>query len=172
MSTSSPRKKEKQPLTIIGTTDRIDFPDFDIVDLPCKIDTGAETSSIHCHRIKLVEREGLEWLQFRLLDPSHDAYRKAPFSTTDFEERIVRSSSGHASYRYVIQTHVLLFGRTYYTPFTLADREQMRFPVLLGKSLLKRRFLVDVSEQDLSFGQKGQSTVKAKEKPGDLQGNA
>jgi hypothetical protein len=46
------------PLTIIGTTDFIDLPEFKLQDVACKIDTGADTSTIHCSGIKLIEKEG------------------------------------------------------------------------------------------------------------------
>ena len=142
------------PQTIIGTTDRIDLPEYALYNLPSKVDTGAGTSSIHSHCIRIMERDGMQWLEFRLLNSSHDAYHQKPYATRYFEERLVRSSSGHANYRCVITTQVLIFGQLHEIQFTLADRGQMKFPVLLGKSLLNQRFLVDVSQRDLSYRQK------------------
>lgn len=136
---------------LIGTSDRIDLPLFELYELPCKIDTGADTSAIHCHHVKLIERNGVEEVCFRLLDPSHQAYNGREFRTTDFKEKKVRSSSGFASYRYTIKTKVKLFRKTYPIYFTLADREQMRYPILLGRRFLKNRFMVDVARHDLSF---------------------
>jgi hypothetical protein len=56
--------------------------------------------------------------------------------------------------RYVIKTKVTLFGKTFKTEFSLADRQQMRYPVLLGRKLLRNRFIVDVSLENVSFSQK------------------
>ncbi|WP_026999792.1 ATP-dependent zinc protease family protein [Eisenibacter elegans] len=151
------KKKNTAPKRIIGTRDRIDFVDFALFDLPCKIDTGAETSAIHCHHVKLIEKEGQELISFKLLDPSHPEYDGVEYRTAKFEERRIRSSFGHTEYRYVITTQVQLFGEVFSTQFTLADRVQMKFPVLLGKRLLKNQFLVDVSLVDLSFKQKQQN---------------
>ena len=55
----------KSKLQIIGTTDCIDFIDADIENLPCKIDTGAAISAIDAHRIRIIEKNGIEFLAFK-----------------------------------------------------------------------------------------------------------
>ncbi len=150
------KKNIAKPIVIIGTTDVIDFPEFKLENIDCKIDTGANTSAIHCHRVKLHEQNGKQFISFRLLDPKHPAYQKITFTSYDFKEKVIKNSFGQSEFRYSIKTEVVLFGRKIKTEFTLADREQMRFPVLLGKRLLKRGFLVDVSKKDLSLQQKNQ----------------
>ncbi|MEH0154989.1 RimK/LysX family protein [Limibacter armeniacum] len=145
------RKAEK---VLIGSTDHVDIPQLHLQDIACKIDTGAETSAIHCHKVKLIEREGQELICFELLDPEHRQYNGKVFTTSNFKERKVKNTSGSAEYRYVITAEVVIFGKAYTTEFTLADRERMKFPILLGKRLLKKNFLVDVSKDNLSFKQK------------------
>ena len=144
----------KRNKNIIGTIDRIDFPKLNLENIKCKTDTGAMTSSIHCHEVKRIERGGVEYITFKLLDPSHPQYKNKAIRVDDFSERKVRNSFGQSEYRYVIRTDVTLFGETYEAEFTLADREKMRNPVLLGKRLLKGRYLVDVSKQNLSHKKK------------------
>ncbi len=148
------KTKKTLPKTLIGELDCIDFPEFNLFDLPCKIDTGAYTSAIHCHRVRLIEAEGKEIIAFKLLDPSHKAYEDKEYRTTEFQERKIRSSSGHAEFRYVIKTQIVLFNKIYKTEFTLADREQMTYPVLIGRRLLKDNFIVDVALKDISYQQK------------------
>ena len=147
-------KSAKKPKIIIGARDKIDLPEFNLLDLPCKVDTGAATSAIHCYKVQLREINGKEIISFRLLDPSHEAYNGKEFRTSNFKEKKITSSSGHSEYRYVITSKIVLFGRELETEFTLADRLQMRYPVLLGRKLLRRRFVVDVALKDLSFGKK------------------
>ncbi len=142
------------PPIIIGSRDKIDIPEFALFDLPCKIDTGAATSAIHCHHVKLLQVNGVETISFRLLDPSHDAYNHKEFRTSKFIEKKIKSSFGDIEYRYTINCQVTLFGRTFNADFTLADRENMRYPVLLGRRLLRKRFVVDVSKSNLSYKQK------------------
>jgi hypothetical protein len=152
--TSSKKSKVLNPKFLIGSLDYADFPEFNLLNIPCKIDTGAQTSAIHCHHIRLIEIEGKEIIAFNLLDPSHSDYNEKEYRTSDFKERKVRSSSGYAEYRYVITTDIILFGKVFKTEFTLADREQMRYPVLIGRRLLKDSFIVDVAKKNLSYKDK------------------
>lgn len=121
-----------------------------------KVDTGAYTSSIHCHHV--VEHPAVEGspahLTFELLDPEHPQFADCRLSTTDFERRSVKSSNGEAEERYVIRTRIRLFGRTFPLELTLTERGEMRFPVLLGRKLLAGRFVVDPALTDLSLTQK------------------
>ena len=83
---------------------------------------------------------------------------------TQFDERKIRNSFGNYEYRYVIRTEVNLFGQTISTEFSLADRERMRYPVLIGKKLLVNRFIVDVSQLNLNAKfKKAQTIIKDKD---------
>ena len=144
-------KREK--LTI-GRIDKIDLPDIDIVGLEAKVDTGAYTSALHCHHIQTLARDGVEGISFKLLDPSHPEYNDHEYFFENFSRKKIKSSSGHAEWRYIVKTSVVLFGRKFKTEFSLADREQMKFPVLLGRKFLRGRFVVDVSEENLSYHKK------------------
>lgn len=141
-------------LPLIGYTDRIDLPDFGLTDIPCKVDTGADTSAIHCERFRIVEKDGKEYITFRLLDKRfRDADRKT-FRFSEFTEKKIRNSFGDTEYRYAIRTRIVLFGKTYHIMFTLSNRVSMKYPILLGKRFLKGKFVVDVAEQDLSYQKK------------------
>lgn len=134
------------PKYIIGRTDIADFPEFGLTDLRVKIDTGAYTSAIHCYRIKIL-KDGR--LSFYL--PAHRAEKHKRFITDKFELKAIKNSFGNTEMRFVIKTTIVLFGRKFKTEFSLADRTQMRFPVLLGRKLLRKHFLVDVSGVNLSY---------------------
>ncbi|MCA0230499.1 MAG: RimK/LysX family protein [Bacteroidetes bacterium] len=142
------KKKKKPSVTekrVIGRNDIIDFPDLGLTNVRVKIDTGAYTSSIHCFKISV--EEGV--LSFFL--PAHRSEKHQQFTTDQFELKAIKNSFGQTEMRYVIKTKVLLFGKIIKTEFSLADRSQMRYPVLLGRKLLRSRFLVDVSLENLSY---------------------
>jgi hypothetical protein len=160
---SKPSVKKKK---LLGAVDKIDFPEFGLQDVDCKIDTGAQTSALHCHKVKIVQRNGKEYISFRLLHSD----RKVNFLTSNFKEKIVRSSSGHVDIRYTIRTKVVVRGRKITTEFTLANREKMKYPVLLGKSLLKGRFKVDVELENLSYYSKLKRLVKSQMLLSDFEG--
>lgn len=135
----------------IGTKDIIDFPDLNIVNIPCKIDTGAQSCSIHCERVRLKEINGKEVLSVRFLDASVPQYKRKDFIFEQFTEKKIRNSFGDTEYRYLVPLKIQLFGEIIETEFSLADRAMMRFQVLLGKKLLFRKYVVDVSLKNLSY---------------------
>lgn len=155
-SKKDPKRKKRGGKQVIGRMDRVDLPQFELFDLPCRVDTGAASSALHCHKVKLIEREGIEMISFHLLDPSHPDYEYQEFRTMDFKERVVRNSFGNSESRFVVKTRIELFGRKFRTEFTLSDRAKMTYPVLLGRRALYNRFIVDVAEKDLSYEQKRQ----------------
>ncbi len=144
--------KAPKPKQIIGMTDLVDFPDLGLFDIQAKVDTGAFTSALHCKDVRVI-RSGLKRkLSFWLIDKTGLPARK--FRSDQFSQRMIKNSFGVAELRYVIQTRIVLFGRTIRAEFTLADREQLKNPVLLGRKLLRNRFLVDVSQKNLSYDAK------------------
>lgn len=133
-------------------TDLVDFPDLGWFDVQAKIDTGAFTSSLHCKDIQLIKTDLHPILSFWLIDKTGEPARQ--FYSDQFSQRMIRNSFGVAEKRYVIKTRIVLFKRIIRTEFTLADRERLKNPVLLGRKLLQNRFLVDVSQKNLSYNQK------------------
>ncbi|MCY7358383.1 MAG: RimK/LysX family protein [Rudanella sp.] len=129
-------------------TEVVDFPDLALMAVEAKIDTGAYTSALHCKDVCLFETEHETILSFCVIEPGGSLTRRI-YSDT-FTQRIIKNSFGVAEKRYVIKTKIVLFGRKIRAEFTLADREQMRYPVLLGRKLLRNRFIVDVSQKNLS----------------------
>lgn len=138
-----------KPRQIIGMTDIVDLPGLALFDVQAKIDTGAFTSSLHCKKVNVVRVGTRDRLSFWVIDKTGQPARK--FYSDDFSQRMIRNSFGVSEMRYVIKTRITLFGRTIKTEFTLADREQLKNPVLLGRKLLRNRFLVDVSQTNLSY---------------------
>lgn len=139
---------------IIGKKDKADFPELELFDLDIKIDTGAYTSSIHCHKIKEIEEEGIKYIEFQLLDPSHKDYNHKKFKVKNFKEKKIRSSNGKGEKRYIVKTIIFIFDRTYAIELSLSERSAMRFPVLIGRKLLNNKFIVDTSLSNLSYNTK------------------
>lgn len=149
---SKPKKERIKP--VIGRVEKIDFPELGIYEIDCKTDTGAYTSSIHCHNIETFRNGDTEMVRFRLLDPSHPAYNHKEFVLPVKSRRKIKSSFGAIQKRIIIQTKMLIFGKLYVIELSLADRSRMTYPVLMGRKALNKRFLVDVSAKNLSYKQK------------------
>lgn len=135
---------------IIGRLESIDFPEWDIYDIDAKIDTGAYTSSLHCHHIQPYEEEGEDFVKFNLLDPSHETYNDKLFKLPIYRKKVVKSSNGETEERYIVKAKVKIFDHLLEAELSLTDRSEMRYPVLIGRKLLNDRFIVDVSRKYLS----------------------
>lgn len=141
-------------MNIIGRVDKIDFPEIGFENIECKIDTGADNNSFHCANVRVIEKDGETLLKFRLLDKEHPLYQNETITVKEFTEKKIKSSNGITELRYVVKMTIRLFGKRYKANFTLADRSNMTYPILLGRKFLRKKFLVDVSQKDLSFKSK------------------
>ncbi|QIE60080.1 peptidase [Rasiella rasia] len=130
----------------IGRTDKADFPLLELQDIEVKVDTGAYTSTIHCKNVKVEDN----YLRCVFLDPEHPAYHNKEFKFDKYDVRVVKSSNGQTQARYRILTEIELFGKIYPIFLTLSDREEMKYPVLLGRKFLTKRFMVDINRTNLS----------------------
>ncbi|NCB06798.1 MAG: peptidase [Bacteroidia bacterium] len=141
---------------IIGRKDVADFGKLDIFGIEVKIDSGAYTSSFHCHKIEKIVRDGQELLKCNFLDPSHPQYHEKEFCFDSFEYRKVKSSNGMVEERFSVRTEMTIFNKKYPIELTLAERPDMKHPVLLGRKFLSGKFLINTSRKNLSM--KGEKT--------------
>lgn len=139
---------------VIGREDVAGFPLLELEGIEVKTDTGAFTSSFHCHNIELIHVAGKEKLKCLFLDPLHEKYHDKEFIFDSFKLAKVRSSNGQLEERYSILTEIKLFGKIFPIELTLTERGTMKFPVLLGRKFLSKRFVVDSSLRNLSKREK------------------
>ncbi|GJM15567.1 MAG: ribosomal protein S6 modification protein [Thermodesulfobacteriota bacterium] len=147
-------KKKLDNKKLIGRKDKVDFPKMRLYDIDAKIDTGAYTSAIHCHNIKISEKDNVKYVTFNLLDPSHPDFNEKRFRVPLHAKKRIKSSIGKSEERCIIKTSITLFGEKFEIELSLSDRSKMENPVLIGRKLLKKGFIVDVSKSDLSYKQK------------------
>lgn len=144
--------KKRVPKRTVGRRELVDFPQFQLWGVEAKVDTGAYTSAIHCSNIHVEpDAAGRAVLHVQLLDPSHPNFDGTPMQFASFSLRDVKSSNGEVQERYVIRATLRIFGEDFDTEFSLSDRSDMKYPVLLGRRLLRQgRFLVDVARLNVS----------------------
>lgn len=131
---------------VIGRFDKADFPALKLYDIAIKIDTGAYTSSIHCENIE--EREDKLYCTF--LDEEHPLYNGREIIFDDFDIVFVRSSNGIIQKRYQVQSNIKLFDKIFKISLSLSSRQEMRFPVLIGRKFLTKKFIVDTELTNVS----------------------
>ncbi|TXK49006.1 ATP-dependent zinc protease [Pontibacter qinzhouensis] len=140
----------KQEKKIIGRRERVSFPELDLAEIEAKIDTGAYTSAIHCSDIhEEVLVDGTKVISLDLLDPSHPQYNHRRLTFKHYAFRDIKSSNGEVQQRYVIRTRIKFFDEEIEAEFSLSDRSDMKYPVLIGRTLLRGRFIVDVSRKNV-----------------------
>lgn len=138
-------------LKIIGRIEQIDLPEWKFHGLDAKIDTGAFTSSLHCHHIEPFKSGEEHWIRFYLLDPEHESYNDRKIEMPIHDKREVKSSNGETELRYFIQTKINFYDGLYTIEFSLTDRSAMKYPLLIGRKFLKKGpFIVDVTSTNIS----------------------
>jgi len=141
--------KPKRKITL-GRIEPVSFPDLDLFNIEAKLDTGAYTTSLHCHQIEVKTENNKQVLCARVLDPNHPEYNNRLLCFNAFKKKSVRNSFGQVEERFVIKTRIRIGKRTILAFVSLSDREAMRYPVLIGRKILKGRYLVDVEFKNLS----------------------
>jgi hypothetical protein len=142
-------------MQILGRYDRVDLPDLGLSNIHAKIDTGAYTCSLHCHMAEVVDGK----LEFILLDQEHPEFTGMKFSFSDFEKKDVKNSFGEVEERFVIVTSIKIFEEVITTQFSLSNRGLLKFPILIGRKILRNRFLIDVRKRNLSFKEKRKKRI-------------
>jgi len=150
------RKKGKK---IIGRLEVVDLPVWNVEQIEAKIDTGAFSSSLHCHNIEEFNKDDQKWVRFNLLDPEHPSYNDRLFSLPVHDIREVKSSNGQTEVRVFVHTKIRFFSDDFEIELSLTDRSEMKYPLLIGRKFLKKKFLVDVAKKHLT-NRKYNSTKK------------
>jgi len=133
-----------QNIRLIGRREFVDFPELKLSGLEAKIDTGAYTTAIHCTHISLVTRGDKQVLSFKIPTATLSELSTTYYEVENFSRKKIKNSFGEMEERYVIKTPIRIGNKSIRTTISLSDRENMRYPVLIGRRYLKGYFVVDV----------------------------
>ena len=154
----------KPPKTkhVIGWTEYIDFPLWDIVGLEAKVDTGARSSAIHVANLEAITHDRV---RFEIMTG-----RKRPFRRKTVESKIlkwsrVRSSTGVYTERCFVLAPVKIGPVVKTIEISLVCREKMQFRMLLGRTAIEHDFVVDVSKRKVITSRPKKKKKKKKQAP-------
>ncbi|MBX7481043.1 ATP-dependent zinc protease family protein [Qipengyuania qiaonensis] len=152
--------KKPKDLPAVGWRELVHLPELGLHAVPAKIDTGARTSSLHGTVLEEFERDGEKFVRFAV-DFERQHVRQV-CEAVHVDIRGITSSNGETQRRYVIKTPLRIGEVEFRAEISLADRRDMRFPMLIGRSSLRRRFVVD---SGYSWLQTPEMKVKKGHKP-------
>lgn len=144
---------------IIGRTIQVNFPQIGVKNVYTRVDTGAKTCAIW---VSSIVRHGDDMLEVIFFDKGSSYFTGETISFKEFSETVVASSNGKAEHRYKVKLQTELSGRKINASFTLADRSNQSYPVLLGRNILRNKFVVDVSVGDVNLESEVRRTKKLK----------
>ena len=129
-------------LTTVGVVESVSIGRR-AVNVPAKLDTGADSSAIWASNIR-IGRDGV--LRFSLFGEGSPYYNGKLFKRTVFSVAQVKSSNGQSEVRYRTQFTVTIAGRRIRALFNLSDRTNSTYKILIGRRTMSGKFLVDVSK--------------------------
>ncbi|MEY2432615.1 MAG: hypothetical protein QOC92_2340 [Acidimicrobiaceae bacterium] len=135
---------------VIGWREWVGLPNLGVDAIKAKVDTGARSSSLHAWDIEVDEAS--ELVRFSVHPLQDDESIVVAATAPLIEHREVRSSNGEVELRPVIRTRAIVRGREFEIELGLSRRDEMGFRMLLGRSAIRRRFVVDPGRAFLGGG--------------------
>ncbi len=139
-------KSGKRPVRerpVVGWREWVALPGLGIERIKVKVDTGARSSSLHAFDIRVIERDGRQYVRFRIHPLQRNTKLTAEAEAEVMEFRPIKSSTGHITRRPVVLTELAMMGEIWPIELTLASRDEMGFRMLLGREAVRGRFVVD-----------------------------
>lgn len=138
---------------LIGWRERAALPQLGIKRIKVKVDTGARTSALHAVNLQAFREDDTEWVEFDLgSDPDKPRKKAIHCRAKVVEHRVVKDSGGREENRVIIETEIELAGESWPIELSLTDRATMGFRMLLGRTALAARFMIDPNESYLADG--------------------
>jgi hypothetical protein len=126
---------------VLGWREWLALPELGIDSIRCKVDSGARSSALHVESIDCFDRDGSEHVRFALHTGVEGELRTCTAPVLD--RRPVTDSGGHVTERVFIRTRLALAGVVFRAEINLTNRRNMLFPMLLGRTAMAGRFVID-----------------------------
>ena len=130
-------------LPLLGWREWVSLPDLNIDHIKAKIDTGARSSALHAFALEPYRKGGQRWVMFAIHPKQKNSDIVIECHAPIKDRRLVTDSGGHKQRRYVIESSLLLGQTLIKAELTLTNRDNMQFRMLLGRTAMNGRFIID-----------------------------
>lgn len=137
---------KRGPMITVGWNELVALPEWGADGIRAKIDTGARSSSLHVERLRRIDAEVVG---FDLPVGRGKRRTLVPVEAEIARVSRVKSSNGLYSVRIFVETALAMGGYTRLVEINLVDRGDMQFPMLIGRTALAGRYLVDPGHRRL-----------------------
>ena len=126
-----------------GWREWIALPDLGVSAIKAKLDTGARTSAVHAFDVETYEKNGQAWVRFSIHPLQKDDLTAIPCDALLVDRRMVTNPGGRREQRLIVETTLALGGEAWPIELSLTDRDEMGMRMLLGRTAMKKRLVVD-----------------------------
>ena len=135
--------KQSSERIVLGWREWVSLPQLGIDRIKAKVDTGARTSALHGFEIEPFEEHGVQRVRFRIHPVQRDTDTVLECTADVIDRRKVRDSGGHQEMRWVIRSDIVIGEHRWPAELTLTSRDDMLFRMLLGRTAMIRKAVVD-----------------------------
>lgn len=134
--------KRRSP-TEIGWREWVALPELGVSSIQAKVDTGADSSSLHAFNLERFTVDGVEHVRFDIHPRKRSKKHLVTCEAPVVMERKVRNPGGRSELRPVISTPVIVNGVQIRALINLTERDEMSFRMLIGRRTLRGKFVVN-----------------------------
>ena len=134
---------ESRNFPVLGWREWVSLPELGIDRIKVKVDTGATNSALHAYNLNLISKNGGDWIHFDVHPDQNDDSTIKSCMVRLTDRRWVTNSGGTREKRFVIETPIRICNKEWPIILTLCNRDEMGFRMLIGRSAIKGKYMVD-----------------------------
>jgi len=154
---------------IAGWREWVGLAGLGVESIKAKLDTGARTSAIHAFDVESYSRDGEQRVRLFIHPVQKDDTLKIACDERVADIRTVSNPGGRREKRFIIRTDLRLGGDVWPIDLSLTDRDEMGFRLLIGRTAMEGRLMVD-PDHSFQLGKKKRSKKAKKRKTAKAEG--